>query len=653
MKNLLFCVVLVFTLVHCTTSNEPDELADLEVPEEDVVADSPESELIEPESAEGIDPDDISPSGDLLAENNPPPSRQESDQSGSSSFSNGPEVKVVGLDFKAKENGGTIIIRTSGPANYTTRNNEGNQQFIVEVANAQLPERFKRPYNTKEFEGPIAGIQAYQKTAGGTARFVIQLKESIDPFVQQDGNILRISATGAFAGDSSQGQGGFSVTSSGDKIDGRILTNKNLDDFLLGNSKYYGRKISLSVKDADIRDVFSFIAEESGLNIILADEVTGKISLKLRKIPWDQTLVVIMKSRQLGYVRQGNILRIAKLSDLQREADSARTVLESQNKLKPIRVRVFPVSYAKVGELEVQARDFLSERGKVKGDQRTNSLIVNDVDENIERIAKLITILDTQTPQVLIEAKVVEARQSFSKRVGVNWNFSGDPVDLGPNGKGVPINLQMGANVAPGGGAGTSAGDFSLSLGTLDFVGDLTATLSLFEFDNLIKVVSSPRIMTLNGQKATIEQKTDIPVPSTTAAVAGGVATTTFSFKPVSLLLEVQPQITADGGIIMVVKVKREFLGAQFSNGGTPINSREANTTVLINNGQTVVMGGIFQSDATEQETGVPFLRKVPIIGTLFKEAVQTKEKIELIIFLTPRIMNKDRAFRQAKGSSS
>lgn len=643
---------LLVSLVACTTSNEPDQITDLELPDEDAPASQTTDELEVPEAAqaETIEADDVAATEDGAA------AADEASGPAETPPADAPAVRVVGLDFKGRENGGTIVIRTTGQASYTTRTNESNQQFILEIANAELPSRFRRPYNTKEFEGPIAGIQAYQKPGTRTARFVIQLKEAIDPLVMQDGGILRIAASGGGGdgGGSGSGAGGepaFSITSSDKNVDGRILSNGNLDEFLLGQSKFYGRKISFQVKDADVRDVFNFLAEESGLNIILSDEVTGKITVKLRKIPWDQALVTIMKSRGLGYVRQGSILRIAPLINLQREADAARTVIESQTKLKPVRVRVFPVSYAKVKDLEMQARDFLSERGRVRADERTNSLIVNDIEDNLDRVAKLITILDTQTPQVLIEAKVVEARQSFTRRIGVNWGFSGDRIDLGTNSNSVPLGFQVSGGARSSPFAGTA--DLNLELGTLDFIGDLSAALTLYELDNLIKVISAPRIMTLNGQKAKISQRTEIAIPVTQQGTGNAPATTTFSFKPVELSLEVSPQITADGGIIMAVKVKREFLGAVVPGQPPPVNTREADTSVLINNGQTVVMGGIFQSDATEQEEGVPFLRKVPILGSLFKGNYQNKEKNELLIFLTPRIMNKERAFRQSRSSGS
>ncbi|MGE3974266.1 MAG: type IV pilus secretin PilQ [Bdellovibrionales bacterium] len=556
------------------------------------------------------------------------------------------EVEVTALDFKSREGGGTIVIQTTEPTTYTTRINPENQQFIVEVNNAKLPAKFKRPYNTKEFSGPIAGIQAYQNAGSKTARFVIQLKESIEPVVRQVGNSISIAPSEESL---SLAEVDGAVIEQGEKTPDSplsALSSRNIDEFLLNQSKFYGRKISIQFKDADIRDVFNFISEESGLNIIVGEEVIGKITLKLRQIPWDQALIVILKAKKLGYVRQGNILRIASLKTIQDEADAAKGVMDAQAKLRPLRVKVFPVSYAKVIELEAQSKEFLSERGKAKADTRTNSLIVNDLEENIERIGRLIDILDTQTPQVLIEARVVEARQTFQRILGINWSMKNGSLPVGQM-NGTPISLRPELNMQSGSAQTINA---RLGLGSFDLLGDIEATLSLFETEGLVRVISSPRIVTLNGVKANIEQTSEVPFKKTDS-LPGGAQTTTTLFKPIQLKLEVTPQITAEGGVVMTVKVIREFPGQDVSGqGDVPINRRIADTTVLVQNGQTTVMGGIFQSDVTEGETGVPFLRKVPILGGLFRSRTYNKDKNELLIFLTPRILNKDKAFRQAKG---
>jgi type IV pilus assembly protein PilQ len=567
----------------------------------------------------------------------------------------GPPARVTGLDYNANLNGGTVIVKTNRPVQFSTRRNGSTNQFIIELQNTSVPAKFRRPYNTKEFGGPIASINAYQaKGAGKTARIVVQMRDATEPAVNQDGNVINVASAGGPppaqaeveppppAEEETPDNGEEPVAA----LDEKVLSNRSLGEFLTGNSKFYGRPISLEIKDWDIRDVFRFISEEVGLNIVVGEDVTGKVSLKLRKIPWDQALTVILQSKQLGYVKQGNILRIAKLQTLQAESDSARTVMESQRLLQPLRVQLFPVSYAKVEEIELQAKDFLSTRGKAKGDKRTNTLVVTDIEENLARIKALVQRLDTQTPQVLIEAKVVEARESFSRLVGVNWGFTGNPSVIGQNATGGDVNLTPKLNSNPS--TATSALDLGLTVGTLDVFGDLNASLKLLEIERLVKVISSPRIVTLDRVDAQIEQTTQFPIFSSSTSTTTGTSTSSVSFQDVRLQLSVKPQITIEGGIIMDVNILREFPEPATRIGGSEaraVNKRQAKTQVLVENGDTVVIGGIYQSDVSESETGVPWLRKIPILGALFKQRGIERDKNELVIFLTPRVLNREKAF--------
>jgi len=576
-------------------------------------------------------------------------------------------AKITALNFDANTNGGTVLLKTSAPVQYTTRTNADTNQFVIELQNTTVPKKFQRPYITKEFNSNIASINAYQaKGPFKVARIVVQLREPSEPQVAQDGNLISLSSGGGAPAEGAgqemaqqtepeappaEGEEPAVSEEAEQAADPRALNAKGLDDFLLGNTKFYGRRISLEVKDADIRDVFRFISEESGLNIISSEEVAGKVSLKLKKIPWDQALTVLLQSRQLGYVKQGNILRIAPLKTLRAETDAAREVIESQKQLKPMRVQIFPVSYAKAEDLELQAKEFLTTRGKVKADKRTNSLVVTDIDDSIQKIRRLITRLDTQTPQVLIEAKIVEARESFERAIGVSWSMSGADKTISTNASnGAPITAHPGLNFASGSGSAGSAGglDMGLQIGTFDVIGDLKASLQLLENERLVKILSSPRIMTLDRVEANIEQTTQFPIINSSND-ASGKPQSSVTFQNVKLQLQVKPQITAAGGIIMDVTVLREFPGAitKTASGAQAreVNSRKAATQVLIENGDTVVIGGIYQSDVTDGESGVPFLRKIPILGALFRSKNITREKNELVIFLTPRILNKEQAF--------
>lgn len=554
-------------------------------------------------------------------------------------------ANITDLKFKANDAGGTVIVQADRPINYTTRTNPDLQQFVIEIENASLPDRLKRSLNTRDIKGSIGAIDAYQNPGSTTARFVIQLREGVtEPTVQMEGNSLLVVAntvesvapiaqtTTPEAAPEAAHEGGEEVSET------NILPSQNLTEFLAGNTKFYGKKISIETSNMDIRDALSLITEESGVNMVIAEEVKGPLSLKLRQVPWDQALVVIMKAKKLGYSRQGNVLRIAPLQDLRAEEDDATKLAQARRNIEPLKVRMFPVSYAKVDELEKKIKDFLGERGKVVGDSRTNALVVTDIQENLDRVARLITSLDTQPPQVLIESKIVEAQESFTRNIGVSWGASGAPIKLGSTSRG-PVNMNPSFNINP---SATTAGNFNLSLnvGTLDVFGTLQAALALSESEEQVKIISAPRIMTMTNEKADINQTTEVPVRQVTQ---NGTATQeTFQFKPLTLKLEVTPQVTADGSVIMKVLVNRQFRGADVSSAGQgafAVNSREANTRVLVKNGQTAVIGGIYQSDAVEGGTGVPWLREVPVLGNLFKTKSVDKRKSELLVFLTPRII--------------
>lgn len=579
----------------------------------------------------------------------------------------GPPAKLTGLDFKANVNGGTVVIRTDKPVQFSTRKNSQTNQLVVELPNTRIPKNFRRPYDTKEFSGPIGSINAYQSQGNG--RIVIQLREAVEPGVSQNGNVISVAGQGgappanvAEQTDKAAAQNAEVADTGSENSDETInetstalkedsaLQKSSVDDFAFGsNSKFYGRPISLELKDADIRDVFAFISEESGLNIVIGDDVNGRVTLKLRKIPWDQALMVLLQSKSLGYVRQGKILRISTLATLQRESDSARGVLDAQRLLEPLHVQVFPISYAIVGDIEAQTKDFLSPRGKARSDKRTNNLVVTDIDENLVRIKALVKRLDTQTPQVIIEAKVIEARESYQRMMGVNWAFTGNQTDTGlSNSQGQAINITPNASTQAPAQGFLNAG---FSLGQLDVFGNLTASLNLLEIEGLAKVLSAPRIVTLDRQEADISQTSNIPYITTTlaaTAVPGSapVASNQVGFVSVKLELKVKPQITVDGSVIMDLDVLRQFADPVIVPGSPPqVNSREAKTQVLVENGDTIVIGGIYQVDTTDTTSGVPWLMNIPVLGWLFKNKSVNRDKNELVIFLTPRILNREKAF--------
>jgi type IV pilus assembly protein PilQ len=557
------------------------------------------------------------------------------------------KARVRDIRYLSNSNGGTIVIETSKPVTYQSRMNPQTQQFVIEIADVELPPALQRPYNMKEFGSRFGSINAYQGAGSTTARVVIQLSgNSGEPIVQQEGtSLVVIPPTAAAPVAAAEAPAPKKESMEMQRAHEGSLAAKSLDEFLTGNQKFFGRGISLQVKDADVRDVVNFLAEESGANIVMSDDVGGKISLKLRKIPWDQALVTVMRSKALGYVRQGNVLRISTLKALQGETEATNKILEAQKAFVPAVVQVIPVSYAELGDLVKSTTPFLSKEGKVVADNRSSTLIVTDKVDTVDRIIKLVKTLDIAPAQVSIESKIVEAVEGFDNFVGVNWGISGSPVHLSPGGgaEGAPIDLTPSISSATLSKDFTGALPFQarMNIGTLDVFGDLSATLTLAEHDSLAKVISAPRISTMNKEKSTIVQQGENVSVITTRSETTGSTTKSEKRTPFSLELSVTPQITADGGVIMDLDVKREFLGpiVDAETGARAVNMRKAKTKVLVRNGQTAVIGGIYTSDELEATNGVPGLMNIPILGWLFKNRSFSRSKNELLIFMTPRIL--------------
>lgn len=613
----------------------------------------------------------------------------------------GEDVQITDIQYDSKKSGGTVLVLTTGAATYRTREIPSQNQVVVEIANAKLPDRLKRPFNTKDFRQAVVSVNAYQEAGSNTARVVLQFRQPRSIEVTQDGAQLSIvtaamgasgsvassaaangngSSDGAanvaasedfdsgddsmagedvdMADSSTASSGASSASSSGTSVaakgSGRILPSSTLDQERIGDVRFYGKPISIEVRDTPVRDVITLISEQSGANIIMSDDVQGSITIKLRQIPWDQALAIIMKTRGLGYIRQGSVLRIAPIRQIQAEAEEARRILEAQEATLPLRVKVIPVSFASVTLLAGQIRNVLqggggaagaaggggfggattTSRGRVEADARSSSIVVTDTDENIRKIEQLIKALDTAPLQVMIEGKIVEAKEEMGRRLGVNWGYQGQ--DLGFAGG----TLSHRASINPTVNVANTTLD--LKLGTLDFLGDLNAKLSLFENEQIARVISSPRVITMNAQPATIEQSVSIAVPTTTVTT-GAPSQTSFTYKAIPTTLSVTPQITPGGDVLMNIAFRREFQSGGGGGAEVPIESRDVKTNVMVKNGQTTVIGGIYQADQTEVEEGTPVLRKIPILGWLFKSKTQTSVRNELLVFITPRILNADR----------
>ena len=434
-----------------------------------------------------------------------------------------------------------------------------------------------------------------------------------------------------------------------------------------GGGDYGGRRIDLDLKDADIHNVLRLLADVGSVNIVASDDVSGTVTIRMRNVPWDEALDVILQSKGLGMVRVGNIVRVAPREVLEKEREAEIRRRSQRMKLAPIETRLIPVSYATATEIAERAADLLSSRGSIAVDNRTNVLIVRDVTGNLNQIEELLRALDTQTPQVLIEARIVEATSRFSQDVGIQWG--GDAVFTGATGN--PTGLVFPSNITAAGGqydnstpsqglspfleqvpnpnyvvnlpATTTTGNggaLGLMFGALDNSVNIAVRLSAAETSGVLRLLSSPRILTLDNQEARINQGTLIPYSVVSAA---GVQTI---FREAKLQLLVRPHVTAEGSIAMHVKVNRDDpdFSQRSSRGDPTILKREAETHLLVMDGHTAVIGGIYTRSTSRSVDQIPFLGDIPILGLLFQRRTSSDERNELVIFLTPRIVNRAEA---------
>ncbi|VAX30602.1 Type IV pilus biogenesis protein PilQ [hydrothermal vent metagenome] len=429
------------------------------------------------------------------------------------------------------------------------------------------------------------------------------------------------------------------------KVDSGEARNKvNREEGLLAESareivagKYTGRKISLDFQDADIIPIFRLLADVSGYNVVVDPQVKGKVTIKLINVPWDQALDLIMKTHNLGMVLEGNIIRIAPLSVLVKEREEAIKAKDAARKAEPLVTKVFPISYADVSKVKsaIDQGKILSERGNVSVDQRISSLIIKDVPSNMPKVERLIRTLDQSTPQVMIEARIVEVNTNVSQEFGVRWGFVANASNRLSNVGGLtPYVVDFpAAGAGPGSGSGITFG-FLNAARTLS----LNVELSALETTGQLKIVSNPRIITVDNQEAFISQGKSIPVRKLTSE--GTVST---EFKDVKLELKVKPHITPDGSVILSVEAKKEELDPTIpSVEGVPgTDKKEAKTNVIIKDGETLVIGGIYKTVNNNSESGVPSLKDIPFFGWLFKNKKKEAQTNELLIFITPRIIKK------------
>jgi len=554
------------------------------------------------------------------------------------------------VDFRrGNTSEGRILVDLSSP-NIGIDIRQQGRQLVVDFLNTNVPRNLVRRLDVGDFGTPVRFVDTFEQ--GGNARIVVEPR-----------GIWEYSAY--------QTDTQFIVEVKPVKEDPNRLVQSSTPG-------YSGEKLSLNFQNVEVRAVLQVIADFTGLNIITSDTVGGNLTLRLKDVPWDQALDIILQAKGLSKRKNGNVVLIAPTDELAAKEKLALEAQAAVSDLEPVRTESFSLSYAKAEDIQklLSNKDqrILSKRGSASIDERTNTIFVQDSGGRLEEARRLIQQLDIPVRQVLIEARIVIADDKWGRQLGVrfgtqsafntnNYNFgvSGTAVDtIQPVGNN-PVSRGSASLVYPGGqsqnifqvptGVGPiplgaqpdqmnvnlpvpgAAGSLALSILNLGSGNLVNIELSALEADNRGKVVSSPRVITADKKKAIISQGTEIPY--LTAAASGA---TTVSFKPAVLELAVTPRITPDDRIIMDLEVKKDSVGQVFS--GIPsVDTKKVNTQVLVDNGDTIVLGGIFEQETRNTTTKVPFLGDLPFVGILFRKTERIENKTELLIFVTPKIV--------------
>ena len=426
-----------------------------------------------------------------------------------------------------------------------------------------------------------------------------------------------------------------------------------------GSKVYTGRLISLDLQDTDIDNALRIIAEVSNLNIIASDDVTGKVTLRLIDVPWDQALDVILKTNGLDQVTEGNVIRIAPIEKLRQEREALKEAKKAQEALEDLTVKYIRVSYARATELKEQVESVLSERGTVSVDERTNQLIIKDVKKGQTQAAELLKKLDLRTPQVLLETQIVESGRNILRDLGFQWSFSEAHSPATGNATGLNFPNTVNINGSSGAGNqissfpavisdGVSGFAFDTVLGSADGSRSIGARLSALETEKQVRVISRPEVATVNNKQAEISSTETIRVrlPSAGTAISTGSgasassgAATAFQEIKIGIELTVTPQASPDYFVLLDIKAKSSTLGQRTVDNIPSTIDRIANSTVLIKSGQTFALGGVYRLNDSDEVAGIPFIKDIPVLGQFFRRTFFDKSDEELIFFITPHIV--------------
>ncbi|AHK16800.1 type IV pilus secretin PilQ [Thalassolituus oleivorans] len=539
------------------------------------------------------------------------------------------DMKVVNVDFRRGELGeGQIQIMLNDARASANIRREGSK-IIADLSGVRLPDVLSRRLDVTDFATPVKYVDARRED--GVTRIVIEpTSDNFEYLAYQTDKLLSINVS---------------------------EPPKDQKEAQKKQFPFTGEKLSLNFQNIEVRAVLQLIADFTGLNLVASDSVQGAITLRLQNVPWDQALDLVLKTKGLGQRQMGSVLLIAPAAEIAAREKVELEAVRQVEELAPLVTEYMQLKYAKASVLATlltSEQGLLSERGTAVVDERTNTLLMKDTSANLEKVREAIIMLDVPVRQVLIEARIVVANTSVGKELGVkwggasfkdngsNWTTAGGSQQTLTEGSQILFdrattgsstqNIDLtNANVVDFGATNAAASTFAIGYQTADFLLDLE--LSAIETEGRAEIVSQPRVITADGQTASIESGTEIPYQQASSSGATNVA-----FKSAVLRLEVTPQITPDDRIIMDLLINQDSVGEQTS-AGPSINTNAVETQVLVENGETVVLGGIFRSEDVTTIRKTPFFGDLPLIGALFRYKSKTDTKSELLVFITPRLV--------------
>ncbi|MCC6209130.1 MAG: type IV pilus secretin PilQ [Gammaproteobacteria bacterium] len=529
---------------------------------------------------------------------------------------------ITKVDFNRGKQGEGRLVITLSDASIPVNVDETAGKIVVDFLGTRLPKELERRMDVVDFATPVVHVDSF--TAGSNTRMVVEGHGKFEHLAYQADNLFTLEVK--------------PVTEAEQKA--------------AEKKEFTGEHLSLNFQDIEIRAVLQIIADFTGMNMVTSDAVKGNVTLRLQNVPWDQALDIVLKSKGLAMRQMGNVILVAPAEEIaareKQEFESQKQVAE----LAPLYSDLIQINYAKASEiamlLKAKENSMLSERGNVTVDDRTNSLLIRDTADKLVDIRKLVSKLDIPVRQVLIESRIVIANDDFSRDLGVRAGFSGarqhdgngligvsgslSGTDGMVSGAPLPVptpSLNDRLNVSLP--VSNPTGKIALAVLNSNYLVDLE--LSAMQAEGRGEVVSSPRVITSNQNEASIEQGTEIPY--TTASSSGA---TTVEFKKAVLGLKVKPHITPDDRIIMDLTVSKDSVGEVFQNVPS-VDTRSVETQVLVDNGETVVLGGIYEQTRSDETDKVPFFGDLPVVGVLFRRSIHVNDNSELLIFVTPKIL--------------